>query len=242
MDRNFYCEMIPDEGVEAALSEAESQHLRTVLRGSVGESIGLLNGRGTTARATIVDSGGKREPVRCRVDSRIEHSRPALRPVLYVAPPRGKTMVSVVRHATELAVSRISPLLTSRTVSQPDVGAVSGWKRQALEACKQSGNPFVPEIAAPLRFADALAERLPGYTGCPAHGARPHPAERLASDRLRQSGGQVGLWIGPEGGFTDDESQQLAEFTYSLTVGPWVLRLETAVVACLGWLQGTYVE
>ncbi len=180
-------------------------------------------------------AGGGRQPrVTCRILSRSQSVPPALQIQLYVAPPRAKLMGTVVRQATELGIWRITPVLCDYSVARPDGEAVEkNWKAEALAALKQSGNPFLPEIERPCRFADVLPKSpCQGVFGDLQQGG-------VAAVRQALGGaGPVALWIGPEGGFSDREREALvAQGLLPVRLGQWILRVETAVPAMLGWLS-----
>jgi 16S rRNA (uracil1498-N3)-methyltransferase len=229
--RRFHLPAIPAVGEVVALPDEEARHAATVLRLRVGEPLILLDGAGTLAEAEVAElTGGRRPDVICRIVKREILSPPALRIRLYVAPPRGKTAGLVLRTATELGVWRITPILCEYGVARPE-GDKASWRAELVAACKQSGNAFVPELDTPASFADALAQAVePGAFGAVPRSASPD-AKGLPAD------GELGLWIGPEGGFSAAEEEALHGRGFvPVTVGRWILRVETAVPALLGYL------
>jgi 16S rRNA (uracil1498-N3)-methyltransferase len=226
--RRFFCQTLDDESV--SLSASESRHLCQVLRARCGDRIILLDGRGKVAQATLY-SVSKRT-VLCRID-RCE-TLPAPSPTLsvFVATPRGKAMGRLVRQATELGVAQIVPILCENSVARPDAKTCATWESEGREACKQSGNPYLPQIEAPIALSDALARwPIPGFVAtAPRHASGAHPASDI--------GDACSLWIGPEGGFSDSEQDALLGSGLTpLLIGNWVLRVETALVACAGWIR-----
>lgn len=237
--RNFYC---PDQplaaGCTVELPAAESTHALRVLRLQAGDRLRLLNGSGICAEAELLlpaDTGRRRQEAHCRVIA-IEHSSPpAIVLHLYIAPPRGKNMDAVLRTATELGVRRITPILCRHGVAKPENDKDS-WQQTLIAACKQSGNPFLPVICPPQTFHDALAEHdaAAGFFG-----AVPRENDRPIQLADSPSSHNVSLWIGPEGGFSPEEDAALRDAGLrALTIGPWILRVETAVPALLGALYG----
>lgn len=225
----FFCESITTGS--NTLSPDESRHLAKVLRLDINDSIVLIDGKGHTANATVTEIGRRGDAVSCNV-SEIQLAQcqtPSIR--LYVAPPKGKNMDLLLKEATELGVSRITPILCQYGVSRPD-GNKEGWRQQLLVACKQSRNPWLPQIDAPMQFSDAVAKS----TECSFLGAVPRDAiEQKSFDLAVASNQGIALWIGPEGGFTQQEENQLFDAgATALTVGKWILRVETAVPALLG--------
>ena len=220
--RRFFCQSIPEVGQEAELPDEEAKHLRTVLR-NAGGRVEILDGQGTRATAEIVPDSNRRR-ARCRVLSRTNEPQPSVRLHLYVSPPRAKQMSQLVRQATELGIWSIRPIITERSVADPK-GSAASWLAQAREALKQSGNPWLPQLHSPVEFAVALADAPPGWTGAPAY------LEQRRPDTI--TGPDQAIWIGPEGGFTEAENKALAAVTCPVTVGDWILRVETAVVGVI---------
>ncbi|MCK5802254.1 MAG: 16S rRNA (uracil(1498)-N(3))-methyltransferase [Lentisphaeria bacterium] len=233
--RCFYSESIPEAEEAFELSADEARHAAGVLRLTAGDLIRLTDGRGCRAEARVVEVTRPRHPqVLCRIETRtvVEPPSPAIR--LYVAPPRGKTMNLVLRSATELGVTRITPILCHYGVSRPDKkgGGKAVWRSELVAALKQSGNPFLPVLDGAVPFDEALRNaEEPGVYG--------HVPEEEGKHGALPPDGAVGVWVGPEGGFSDQEllALQTANFA-AISVGPWVLRVETAVTALLAWVHG----
>jgi len=233
--RRFIVASVPEEGAEVTLEGPEARHAGTVLRLRCGDRLELLDGAGVRAEAVLTATGtGRRaDGVRCRVVRRDGCPEPALSLRLYIAPPRSGVMGDVVRSATELGVRRITPILCRFGVSRPDPGARDGWRRDASMALKQSGNAFLPVLDAPCTFADALRDAPEAGV----FGAVPRSGPAAVAGR--SWGAVVGIWVGPEGGFCgEEEAALLGRGMVPMTVGPWVLRVETAVAALVGRLWG----
>ena len=168
----------------------------------------------------------------CRVESAEIVPKPKLAIILYVAPPRNKNMDTILKSATELGVAKIVPVICRYAVSRPDASAVESWSQTLVTAMKQSGNPWLPELDAPQAFSEALANsHEDGFFG-----AVPRPGDLQASD-FPYTPDRLSLWVGPEGGFSPEEEQALRDKgLMPLTIGPWILRVETAVTALIGSL------
>ena len=226
----FFCEEL-HEG-EIRLSPDESRHASKVLRLEPGQAVALLDGNGASADATILSVSRRGDEVLCGVSQLVMHDRHPVDVRLYLAPPRAKVMDLAVRFATELGVSRITPVLCRYGVSKPD-GNKESWRQTAIVACKQSKNPWLPILDSPVSFAEALgaSSEFPVVGMVPRGGRNAEPPK---SERV------FGLWIGPEGGFATEEEDALLEHgAFPLTVGPCILRVETAVPALLGALYST---
>lgn len=234
MDRRFYCPEIPDENQLTSLPDDESHHFITVLRGRVGETIVLLDGQGTLASAEVVEIR-RRQPVVCKITRRERAKPPTVKFHLFVAPSRGKGMAGIIRSATEMGVRQITPIICARATSKPDAAALSTWEAAAITGIKQAINPFCPIIDPPSPLEDILeGEMSPGYIGWVPESQPDGQPHRIEADT-------IALFIGPEGGFTESEAASIVnQGIQPVSFGPYVLRVETAVVAGLSWLNQMY--
>lgn len=224
----FYCPAMDNDG-DIVLTGEEARHVG-VQRLRAGGAIALLDGRGKIARGTIQTIG--RHEVRVTVEQRYHEPPPVPRLSLYSAVPKGDRIAVLLDMATQLGMSRFTPLYWRRSVVEPGKRAQARWERICLEACKQSRRAWLPEIAPPVSFEQA-AERAKASGDClivahPGGDAKPLLTMNFADD------GGVALFVGPEGGLTDDEAEALrrqnARFVH---LGPAILRIETAAVALL---------
>ena len=209
------------------LNSREESHLFRILRARPGETVALLDGHGTTGTA-VVESDH-----RLRLETKQTVPPPVHRLHLYFAPPKKQKLDALLKQAVELGVFELVPVLCERSVVQPGESSVAGrWVDLLFEACKQSGNPFLPAVISPMPFAVALdrARETCGALIVGSNRTGVFPELGTASD--------VAFFVGPEGGFTDAETD--AMFTAGavpLRIGDWTLRVETAVVAGLGVLN-----
>ncbi|MFL6713014.1 MAG: RsmE family RNA methyltransferase [Sulfurifustis sp.] len=229
----FYCETLDSD--ELFLAGEEAHHV-TVQRRRVGEAIALFDGRGTAARGTIGAIG--RNQVRVRVDERRREPRPGPALELYCALPKGDRVAVLLDMATQLGMSRFTPIMWRRSVNAPGARAVERWRRICLEACKQSRRLFLPEIASPndagaaVQHAKAAGTRI--LVAHPGAGASSLSAINISG------AARIGFFIGPEGGLTDDEVSALSlENVDFVDLGPAILRIETAAVALLAAVNCT---
>jgi 16S rRNA (uracil1498-N3)-methyltransferase len=232
---------LPAESWQAGiLTGDEARHLTQVLRIKPGETVTVFDGLGRRAQAEVLTA--TRDHVSLRIGAATTPSpvMPAI--TLAQAIPKGKNMDLIVQKAVELGVAAIQPLVTHHTIVQPGDGKSDKWRRTAVEACKQCGQDTLPAIADPLPFgrwlesgahAAASSDHLRLIASL-APGARPlreilrnHPGTRAAT-----------LLIGPEGDFSPEEtSAALAAGFLPATLGPIVLRVETATLFCISALR-----
>ncbi|GAB3369349.1 16S rRNA (uracil(1498)-N(3))-methyltransferase [Spongiibacter taiwanensis] len=221
---------------EHALDSRAAHYLGQVLRMKAGRNLVLFNGDGLNYPAQITEVSKK--GVQCRVDPPNASAEPP--PPLFIelgiAISKGDRMDLVIQKATELGVSRISPLTSERV----DV-KLSGerlekkaqhWQQVMISACEQSGRNRLVELA-PLQPLDQWRDNLRSERKLVLH---PTAAQRLGGDSPGPA--SVALLIGPEGGLTDDEVQACLNQGFAgLQLGPRVLRTETAPLAAISILQ-----
>lgn len=234
-------------GERAELDEAESKHLAGVLRAAAGARIEILDGAGRTGAAEVVAPHKKRTAIRILSQERPPAFAP--RRILAQALVREQKMDWLIQKAVELGVHEIWPLQTEHAVVKirPEEAGkkAARWQAIALAACKQSGNPWLPEIAPPRPLAAALAA-LRSAPGAACFGALQEGAVPLPElfGRLKREGcPQVAAFIGPEGDFSPGEvAALLAAGVRPVTFGPIVFRVETAALFVLSALQYAWMS
>src|SRR6185503_20643928 len=159
--RRFHAPPIAFNEQTVTLPSDEARHLRDVLRLKPGGEVYVFDGRGHEFRCTV--SGTKRDSAELHIEAEVEPAKPEsqLQLNLCVALLKGEKFDLVVQKATELGVTKLTPLITRyadiHLRDQSDASKrVTRWQRIALEAAKQSGRAFVPEISLPVTFEAAL--------------------------------------------------------------------------------------
>ena len=221
---SFWMDVLPEPSTVFRLPSEEESHLFRILRARPGERVRLLDGKGGSAEAEV-RSGRDLELI-----SRRTAPEPEFRLVLACAAPRRQKLDTLLKQATELGVSEIHLVQCARSVAKPE--GASRWQTLLQEACKQSGNLFLPRIEVHDSLAAALdllagAQLFFGAVTPPDAPFPPVPAV-----------GRVVFLAGPEGGFTAaEETDMKARGALGISLGPWILRLETAAVAGLAVLR-----
>lgn len=212
------------------LDEAESHHLIHVLRSKVGDEVELFDGRGGAANG-IVESIRKRAALIKVIAPWQTSSPPTCNIVLAVAVPKGDRLSWMIEKVTELGVDRIIPVVTSRSVVKPSDQKLHKAEATAIAACKQSGRNRLPVID-PLCSLQSLPDRIDLTKSSLLVGA-PHSSQSVSLDSKfnYKSGNLIGV-VGPEGGLTDEELEQLRNWgAGEICLSPHILRIETAAVA-----------
>jgi len=226
------------------LTGREAHHGLRVLRIEKGESVTVLDGAGGRYLCDVAELG--RDIARLQVREK-EFVEPfAYRITLLQAIPKGKMFDSIVQKATELGAFRIVPLLTERVVTQLDgeksETKTAHWHSVAVESIKQCGSTWLPKIEAPLAIKDFLAREEPFDLSLIAslQPESKHPRKwfDLLAERHQNTPKSLCVWVGPEGDFTPAEIDLIKSAGgVAMTLGPLVLRCETAATYCLSVLN-----
>lgn len=227
-------------GDQLKLPGQAAEHVARVLRMAAGDPVTLFNGDGRDYQATIL-AAGKRD-VLVSIDGTQEVATESpLVLTLAQAIGRGEKMDWIVQKATELGVARIVPLLTARTQVQLDAARarkrVEHWRAVAVGACEQSGRARLPELMAPQALPEWLAQvdAAPGLRLALEPGA----GSRLRTLHFTAPHGI--LVVGPEGGLGEGDLQRLHAAGFAgVSLGPRILRTETAGLAALAALQALH--
>ncbi len=243
-DFRVYCQPPEREPSEIHLSADESHHLVAVNRAKTGDTVVAFDGHGNEWICAL--AGDQKHGAVLTVRFR-QQARPLPYEItLGQALPKGQFMDAIVRKATELGAARIAPLESERTVVHLDDDRsdrkIEKWQLAAIEAAKQCGNPFVPEIL-PLQTATAFMETSRGYDlkliASLQPGAKSLKSVLAAHASANGRPPRKVLWlVGPEGDFTPAEMSRSKTAGFEpISLGPLVLRCETAAVYALSVLS-----
>lgn len=215
-------------GQSVSLSKDQANYLFNVMRKSVGEKIALFNGRDGEWTAEVVDAGKRRGILTCLGQAKPQLSPPDL--WLLFAPIKKARTDFIVEKATELGAAAIFPVQSAYT--NADRIRQDRLQAHAMEAAEQCGGTFVPPVAELQKLAKVLAN-------WPQDRQLLFCDETTAGQALDglsgSTGGKWAILIGPEGGFSPSELDQLRAMpnVSSMTLGPRILRADTAAVAAL---------
>lgn len=230
------------DGETAIEADGKDFHyLKSVLRLCEGSEIHLFNGQGDSWRAVIEHYAGQRASL--RILKKEERAAPPVDVTLAQSLPKSDKMDFIVQKGTELGVGRIIPFLSSRSVPRPDTGRQENrlrrWRRIAAEASRQCGRSSVPEITDIITFDEMLEHRRETVLGLLFwEGERERSLKSLLRGESARERSSFFIVVGPEGGFSRDETDRaLSSGMLTVTLGPYILRTETAPLAILSILQ-----
>ena len=218
------------EGSRVELDAGQANYLGNVMRLGEGAELLLFDGRSGEWLGRIAEAGKKRMVL--TVDRRVREPETIPDMWLAFAPVKRTQTDWLVEKATELGVARLMPVVTQRTIV--DRVKLDRLESIAIEAAEQCGRTIVPEIAEPVALPRLLKERDAERTLYFADEAGGEPAATAFRP------GPALVLTGPEGGFTDGEREAIraAPNSVAISLGPRILRAETAALAALAaWMS-----
>lgn len=240
----FYLPPERCEGATLTLEGAEAHHASHVLRLATGDAVTVLDGAGHELACEV--AALDRRHATLTVRQRRQLPIPACAVTLCQGVTKTRSMELVVQKATELGLRRLVPVLCERSV--PQIGAeaaprkIERWRDIAIEAIKQCGSPWLPDIAPPRPLKEVLAGgvRAELMLVGSLHPGAVHPRTAIEVFRARHGRlpADAAVWIGPEGDFTSAEIEAIRDAGAApISLGPLVLRSETAAIYCLSFLS-----
>jgi 16S rRNA (uracil1498-N3)-methyltransferase len=229
-----YVDLPLSSNTQVDLPSPQAHYLVKVLRMANGRALIVFNGEGGEYSATLNVSSKQSASVKLREHDPVNRESP-LAINLAIGLSKGDRFEWVIQKATELGVASIQPLFTERTevkLAQPRLEKkLEHWQQIAISACEQSQRTQIPKIIAPLALADWLTQGL--RRGFVLH----HRHDQSLQDTSAPLEG-FDLLIGPEGGLSSQEISLAQQHGLTaLTLGPRVMRTETAPLAALSILQ-----
>jgi 16S rRNA (uracil1498-N3)-methyltransferase len=236
-------------GATVQLDRKPAHYLRNVLRLKTDDVVLLFNGKDGEWRAALAERGKGTALI---LTKQVRPQTPASDLHLLFAPLKHERLDYMVQKAVEMGVSRLQPVLTQHTqVSRMNVERM---RANAIEAAEQCGILTIPEVSAPLPLNRVLASRSPDrlLVFCDEDADVANPAEALSTARVTPSAmlpltmgtdsrtsEPIAVLIGPEGGFAEEERAALLKLPniVRLSLGPRILRADTAAVAALALVQ-----
>lgn len=223
------------EGAAIALSREQANYLVNVLRLGDGDEVLIFNGREGEWRARLTAKGKRDYLLVAHAQTRPQPPAPAL--VYLFAPLKRSRLDYMVQKAVEMGAGRLQPVITRRTIAERV--NLERMRANAIEAAEQCGVLCLPEISAPQPLEKTLAawDGAVPLIFCDEAAETREPLAALRSI----APGPVGVLIGPEGGFDAAEREMLlrAPFVTAISLGPRIMRADTAAVAALALVNAT---
>jgi 16S rRNA (uracil1498-N3)-methyltransferase len=219
---------------DITLDATAANHVASVLRMQTGEHIFLFNGEGGYFETTITHVAKKQVTVHVR-DHRASQNESPLHIHLGQGLSRGERMDYAIQKSTEMGVSEITPLFTTRSEvkldAQRSTKRQQHWQQVTISACEQCGRDVIPAVNAPVSLSDFVTH-VKADLKLVLH----HESTSMLRDLPKPS--SIALLIGPEGGLTEEEIALALQHGFVATrLGPRVLRTETAPVVALSVLN-----
>ena len=223
-----------EPNTSVTLDEGTAHYLGKVLRMKAGRELILFNGQGGEYPASLLDLSKKQATVTLGNKVDIDRESP-LHSHLAIGLSRGERWDLVLQKATELGVTEITPLLTERgevkLTAERLEKKFQHWQSIIVSACEQCQRNKLPALHRPTRYDTFLAQAHQG-TGLVLHHRSEKTLQSLSPNKA------CCILVGPEGGLTEEEINLAHHSGFeSLTLGPRVLRTETAPLAALTALQ-----
>lgn len=234
----LYCDLPLSPGAQIVLPEAAARHAVTVLRLQEGDALTLFNGAGGEYGASLVAANRREARVRLTEFRASERESP-LHITLALGISAGERMDYSLQKATELGVSAIQPLSTERSLvklaGERADKRLQHWQHVVIAACEQCGRNRVPAVAP--------VQKLFSYLASVDRGGRMLLLAPDAATPLKRAApaASVVLLVGAEGGFAPAEHAAAEACGFApVSLGPRILRTETAPVAALAVLQALW--
>src|SRR5580658_31809 len=238
--RRFYLPPQECRSDHLVLTGPEAHHAADVLRVKPGDHVAVLDGAGGELACHVEAVTRKR--VALEVQGRTTEPLPAWQITLAQAIPKGKLLETIIQKATELGVWRIVPLLSLRVTTHLEGDSIEHkaekWRQTAVEAIKQCGQRWLPQVD-PATTLPALLARRDKFDLTLV--ASLQDDRRHLRDYFHAGGRRpevICLWIGPEGDFAPEEMESIkGAGALPITLGPLILRSETAALCALSILN-----
>ncbi len=232
----FYTEQKLDCGQSITLAKPVAHHCIQVLRYQVGDLLVVFNGDGRDYLARIETIDGKKAVASIESANKPDNESP-LSIHLYQSVAKGDKMDLLIQKCVELGVSSITPVFSERSNVKLEPKRLEKkllhWQAVAISACEQSGRTLVPKVnsAIELKALNQLEETTVIYL---------EPSAEQSFAGLTQTNA-IALFIGPEGGFSDQDLKHLIKLgAIGVSLGPRILRTETAGLATIAILQSHF--
>lgn len=228
--------------------DGDVNHIRNVLRMRVGDELSISDGEGTDYHCTIQSLD--KDIVVCNIENSWKsYSELPVKLYLFQGLPKSDKMELIIQKAVELGAFEVVPVSTSRSIVKLDdkkaAKKIARWQQISESGAKQSSRAIIPVVKEPMTFKQALAyaKELDAVL-IPYEKAEGIEETRAIIETLKTSQVKsVGIFIGPEGGFAENEVELAMEAgAKPITLGKRILRTETAGLTTLSILMFAFEE
>ena len=209
----------------------EAKHILNVMRMEIGDTLTICDGQSNDYLCRICETGKNCLKAKIEETTKSE-SEPKTKITLYQGLPKSDKMELIIQKCVEIGVCRIVPVITERAVVKIEKGAkedkkTERWQKIAESAAKQSGRGIIPAVERPMKFKDAIEEAIKnGEAIIPYENENDRGLKEFVKNSKAEN---IGIFIGPEGGFDTKEIEFAVENgVMSVTLGKRILRTETA--------------
>lgn len=225
-----------DESISAdsfVISGENAKHISKVLRMNKGETLTLVTPDRTECLCEISDINAENVIVKV-LEKALCQNEPSVEVTLYQALPKGDKMDYIIQKCVELGVTKIVPVVSARCISRPDAKSLAKkqvrWQKIALQAAMQSRRGIVPQVCECVQFSKAAELSKENDKTIIFYEMGGGSVKNI----LTQTPKSIGIFIGSEGGFEQDEVDRIAaDGGEAATLGRRILRCETAPLAAL---------
>jgi 16S rRNA (uracil1498-N3)-methyltransferase len=223
-----------------AIGGQDAQHIKRVLRLKSGDPIVLLDGTGFEYIAKIVNFSKDRVHISI-VEKISPETESPLQLIVLQGYLKDKKMDILVRHLTEIGVTKWIPVISERSVPHPDKNRMTSrmkrWETIANEAVKQCRRPIPPEICKPLLFDEAVSKNSDVDLKIIFFENETIPLTKSLADPAKNPS-KIMIMLGPEGGFSQKEVEMAKNNGFiSASMGPRILKAETASISACTLVQ-----
>ncbi len=233
--RRFFTEPENISGNHVKIIE-DASHITRVLRMEVGENILVFDGTGYEYTVKLTGLNQKE----CHgeiLDKKFSEQEPSVKITIFQGLPKSGKMESIIQKSVELGATSIIPTATDRCVVKLDQKGkkekTKRWNKVSMEAAKQCGRGLVPVVEEPISFSEAVSRMKEMDLALMPYEVLGHQGECSLKNILKENNGKIiGILIGPEGGFTEQEASFAQDNNIHLVgLGKRILRTETVASA-----------
>lgn len=213
----------------ATITGSEQHHLRNVLRLGLGDTIRIVDGKGSICIGEIYQIDAESAEAKILSRNYYERRTPSL--ILFQGLPKNDKMEMILQKTTELGVTQIVPMSTERSLQKPSENRCERWHRVVLSATKQCKRAWLPELHEVQEFNECL-NMISKYALSLIFWENEKQQHIKVVLREKTKIESIAFLVGPEGGFTDKEvDAAIKNGCIPVTIGSNILRTETAAIA-----------